>query len=65
MSSTKSSSKGTYGIGSRAVIHAIPAYILAYGGFRCLFGHNFALVATLTIITLVVIASYFVPKAHD
>ena len=52
-------------IGSRAIIHAIPAFIFAYGGVRCLFGHNIALTTTLTIATLIIIASYFVPKALD
>ena len=49
-------------LSSMAFIHAIPAYIFAYAGFRSIFGHNVALSTTIVIATFVLFCTTIFPN---
>ena len=43
------------------IMHAVPAFLFAYGGFRAVFNHEIGLIATLVVATVVLLGTWIFP----
>ncbi len=47
------------------VLHAVPAFLFAYGGFRAVFNHEIGLIATLVVAAVVLLGTWIFPPIVD